>query len=310
MTPMPANVVLEKFPNEQMETAEAMQEEGVSRETARNVAILAEWDEEFDSIVSQDDDGDGDDGNHGSSLPKRGRKRTPFKHTHHGRRRSSSSAMMRPQKSRRESSLFSRTRKSLLDDDENDGDGMDDDDCNHCGLPFSVTIHPEDYASPSSSVATATTPSDISAGTCDDREDHGNDSRSAIEDIEAIETPTDMLNRLLNTRELLESSTSACISPSSSLKSDSASVAAAALENSLLENSSNSYGMGKETPNSARTSSSTILRAVHASGALLPSNSPPAVSGGLRPNQLKYSPSASTERSVSKILTLCDAVLM
>jgi hypothetical protein len=90
---------------------------------------------------------------------------------------------------------------------------------------------------------------------------------------------------------------------------------------------------GRETPNSARTSSSTILRAVHASGALLPGNNspqrrgacgPPCVGGArggkasslpsssssslnaedangagdgngrLRPNHLKYSPSSSS----------------
>ena len=74
-------------------------------------------------------------------------------------------------------------------------------------------------------------------------------------------------------RDSLESSTSNCISP-----------------NSLA-----SVTLGRETPKSARTSSSTILRAVHASGAELPSNSPQAVQGnGLRPNQLNYSPGNST----------------
>ena len=274
MTPIPTTVVQQIFPMDEMETEKEMEEEGVSRETARNVALLAEWDDDFDSIVD-DFDEDANDADAGSSARRphhkqRGRKRTPFKLSG-GRRRSSSS---RPEKSRRESSIFSRERKSLLDDSEDDSNG---------GLPFSVTIDPGEYTSPSSS--SLSIPSDISTNTNDDVD-------ISISTIGATPAKDIMLN---NSRDSLDSTTSAYVSPSS-LKSFATSIGGF---------ESNSSSTGKETPNSARTSSSTILRAVHASGALLPSNSPQAGSaGGLRPNQLKYSPSNSTGRSVSDEIIL------
>ena len=45
MTPLPSAVVEERFPNHKVENVE---EEGVSRETARNAAMLAAWDDDFD----------------------------------------------------------------------------------------------------------------------------------------------------------------------------------------------------------------------------------------------------------------------
>jgi hypothetical protein len=48
MTPLPSAVVEERFPNHKVENVE---EEGVSRETARNASVLAEWDDDFDSYA-------------------------------------------------------------------------------------------------------------------------------------------------------------------------------------------------------------------------------------------------------------------
>lgn len=245
MTPMPATVVQEIFPTDKVETEKDVNEYVESRETARNVAMLAEWDDDFDSIVSQEDGSNGSSCGDGGSRrmssggpPKRGRKRTPFKH---GRRR--------PQKNRRESHIFSRERRSLLEESDNDEDDS------NSGLPFSVTIDPNEYTSPSSSSGASDNP-DKSLSKVDTPRTAGAD------------------------RDSLESRASTCVSPSS-LKAN-------AITDTVLDT------VGRETPNSARTSSSNLLRAVHASGALLPSNSPR--SGGLRPNQLKYSPRNSGER--------------
>lgn len=212
---MPSHVVQEIFPSESKE--KPAEEEQVSRETARNVAMLAEWDDLFDEDLDQ------------TPKRKRGRKRTPYK-----------SKNRRPSKSRRDSSIFSKEEisreRSLCDD--SDDEHM---------LPLSVTIDPLQYTSPSTIAAS---------------------ERDSLESVmETIETT--QVNR-----DSLESSTSACISPNSMASAQT---------------------LSKETPKSARTSSSTILRAVHASGAGLSSNSPQAVQGnGLRPNQLNYSPGNST----------------
>ena len=107
-----------------------MEEQQISRETAKNVAMLAEWDDLFD-----DDDLDN------TPQRKRGKKRTPYK------------SRGRPQKSRRDSELFSRGRRSLLED----SDGEDD---SHSGLPLCVAIDPEQYTSPSSVAPSELTGSD------------------------------------------------------------------------------------------------------------------------------------------------------
>ena len=51
MTPLPSAVVEERFPNHKVETEKDVEEEGVSRETARNASVLAEWDADFDSYA-------------------------------------------------------------------------------------------------------------------------------------------------------------------------------------------------------------------------------------------------------------------
>ena len=219
MTPMPTEIVQEIFPSESKE--EPIEEQQVSRETAQNVAMLAEWDDLFDE----------DDDLEMSSTPKRkkGRKRTPCK-----------SRNRRPSKSRRDSALFSAERKNLLEESDDD---------EHM-LPMSVTIDPMEYTSPSTIAAS---------------------ERDSLESEMTVTTSDVQVNR--NSLE------SACVSP-----------------NSLA-----SQRWSRETPKSARTSSSTILRAVHASGAELPSElSPHAISDkGLRPNQLNYSPGSLDRSSVS-----------
>ena len=122
MTPMPTEIVQEIFPSESKE--EPIEEQQVSRETAQNVAMLAEWDDLFDE----------DDDLEMSSTPKRkkGRKRTPCK-----------SRNRRPSKSRRDSALFSAERKNLLEESDDD---------EHM-LPMSVTIDPMEYTSPSTIAA-------------------------------------------------------------------------------------------------------------------------------------------------------------
>ena len=234
MTPMPTHLVQEIFPSDTKE--EPAEEQQVSRETARNVATLAEWDDLFE---------DEDDIEQSTPQRKRGRRRTPYK----SKNRKSS-------KSRRDSTIFSKERRSLLEtsDDEN-------------MLPLSVTIDPMQYTSPSTIDVT----------------ERDSLNRDIIPEKSQIN------------RDSLESTTSVCISPSSLASS----------ERSML---------GRETPNSARTSSSNILRAVHASGAELPSHSPEAI-GGMRPNQLNYSP-GSTALSVStcfmakhRLLILVDSLL-
>ena len=272
-----------------------------------------------------------------------------------GRRRSVSSSGASSR--RRESLLFSRERRSLIDPYdsmdmmvEEDGRRMDDE--NNTLLPYSVYIDPTEYTSPSStsisdSVSTLSTPGVVSTTT-----------KNAV----VLVTKTDndnitegMAATTASSREESQrhSLDSACVSPSSlksSLTGDSNSILSTALgprrmnhigcgsrpndnvrrTNDLFgrqsSDSNSSANTGKETPNSARTSSSTILRAVHASGALLPGISPrgdsghsvtrgedckgtddnlsfsmeevkhsgEGGSGRLRPNQLKYSPSNSS----------------
>jgi hypothetical protein len=99
-------------------------------------------------------------------------------------------------------------------------------------------------------------------------------SPSTIAASERDSMESEIMEATTETQVNRDSLESACISP-----------------NSLAS----SQTLGRETPKSARTSSSTILRAVHASGAELPSNSPQGgQDNGLRPNQLNYSPGNST----------------
>ncbi|KAL3782574.1 hypothetical protein HJC23_005277 [Cyclotella cryptica] len=263
MTPMPFHVVQEIFPSENKE--ETVEEHQISRETARSKSIAL-----FVSCMVN--------AQHlltialchctscknllalmGSSCTDIAilatwddlfdddedleQSRTPQRKR--GRKRTPyKSKNRRPSKNRRDSRLFSKERTSLL---EENSDGDEDD--SHSGLPFNVTIDPDKYTSPSS-----VAPSDMTA--------------------------SDDASMSIVNRNSVESTSSACVSPSSA-KSETAS--------SLL---------GRETPNSARTASSKILREVHASGAELPSNSP-LVSGGLRPNQLNYSPHSSARSDSS-----------
>ena len=82
MKPLPSNVVQERFPNDKVETEKDVENEEFSRETARNVSMLAEWDDDFDSIIDNDDsDGEGE-----VKLPKRRRKQTPYKQRGRGGR--------------------------------------------------------------------------------------------------------------------------------------------------------------------------------------------------------------------------------
>ena len=244
MKPMHPNVVQEFFPNDKVESKN---EEEFSRETKRNVSVLAEWDDDFDSYTQDGDDSDDDD-NGETKLPKRRRKQTPYKQR---RRRRGNNGLSRPRKCRRESSIFGSAERgrSLLEDCHEE---TDDDSSHHHGLPFSVTINPDEYTSPSSNSL--------------------NDSMSSLETAGAATMHQ-------NARQSVSSS-SACISPSS-LRSDS-------ILNATGSRSSTSSS--KETPKSARTSSSTILKTVHASGALLHTNSPQGGELMPMPNQLKYSP--------------------
>lgn len=375
MTPIPFEVVQEIFPTDVKEdTEKEVEEHTVSRETARNVAMLAEWEDDFDSIIDEDDDYDDDDdemkmgSSTGRRMPKpggrtmkRGRKRTPHKRPRKQRRESSSSNSRR-----RESSIFSRERKSLIDPD----DSMEVEDGEDCrggsndnsnggggrgangrdgGLPFSVTIDPEEYTSPSStsvsadSVSTLGTPAALRA-----KNKESSSANNAAGTSKMV--PTKQCSNGGKDRDSLDS---ACISPSSlksslavvvdgnnnndstttmvdtsfELKSslavdccnDSSSSLDVSFESIVGRDSNDSNTTGKATPNSARTSSSTILRAVHASGALLPGNHHSPSQGGrrgvvpssgtgnnvgrdggngrLRPNQLRYSPSSSSGSS-------------
>ena len=395
---MPSSDVQERFPSYVKESEKQIEEANFSRETARNVATLAEWEDDFDSIISQDDNGNVNDDDTderqkttrmnrrrggsssigrpsgpGGRTMKRGRRRTPHK---------------RPRKERRrESSLFSREGRSLLDDDDDVADSMEELEDenerrssggvsrrrNNNGLPFSVTINPEEYTSPSisstsvsmadnDSVSTLGTPAALRHATAN------NKNKKKV--VPKTKQPGQGNNR--------ESLDSACISPSSlkssslpSVNNDSTmvdtsfeSIATNDTDDSANNNNNDSNMMmmmmpmavdtsfdsivshgnngresndttitGKETPNSARTSSSTILRAVHASGALMMGGSGnnsvgvvgrgdhnnggaiPSNSGGdngghgvgvvgdqgnhgrLRPNQLRYSPSSSSGSS-------------
>ena len=134
MTPIPSSVVQQIFPLEllDVQNVQKQQEEyGVSRETARNVALLAEWDDDFDEIIVGDNGGDEparSGGRVGRSSSRRGQKRhTPYKLT--GGRRNSSARRPRKER-RRESSIFSRGGGSLvdpiIDNDDFDNTAMDD----------------------------------------------------------------------------------------------------------------------------------------------------------------------------------------
>ena len=381
MTPIPLSVVQDIFPSNVQDDEKAKEEHGHSRETARNVALLAEWDDDFDSIVDDSDDDD-DIMNHGRAimgggasyrnrardLPggrtmKRGRKRTPYKRKTHGlqkspresgngsRRSLSSSASSR----RRESSLFSRERRSLVDPDDSmemEEENGTDECANNMLLPYAVYIAPEDYTSPSStsisdSVSTVGTPGVLANTATANKAAWGIPSKSITRDDD-IPKPNDnhitTERSTTTTREESQRNSldSACISPSSlksSLTGYSSSFSTSSTKQvdpsgreigndrsrsikSGRESSDSNSGStitGRETPNSARTSSSTILRAVHASGALLPGISPRGrcgevghdttfsmesvknagngAGGRLRPNQLKYSPSSSSSGS-------------
>eukprot|EP00985_Skeletonema_marinoi_P024065 scaffold16474_cov99-Skeletonema_marinoi.AAC.2 len=251
MKPMPSNIVQVRFPNDKKETEKDVENEEFSRETARNVSMLAEWDDDFDSII--DNDSDEEEGE--VQLPKRRRKQTPYKQRGRGGRGNS---LSRPCKTRRQSSIFGSAERgrSLLDiSDETDEDSSS-------GLPFSVTINPDEYTSPSSNSL-----NDSMSST----------SNSLNDSLSSIEMPDTSMKK--NDRESMSST---CISPSS-LRSGS--IMATGTNRSSTSSS-------KETPKSARTSSSTILQTVHASGAFLPTNSPQG--NELMPNQLKYSPKGST----------------
>ena len=236
MKPMPLNVVQEIFPNDKVETEMDIENEEFSRETARNVSMLAQWDDDFDTIIDNDSDEDGEE----VQLPKRRRKQTPYKQRGRG------NSVSRPRKTRRQSSIFGSAERgrSLLDiSDETDEDSIS-------GLTLSVTIGADEFTSPSSNSL--------------------NDSMSSI----------DMPDKSLKNDR--GSMSSMCISPSS-LRSGSI---------MAMGSNRSSTSSSKETPKSARTSSSTILKTVHASGAFLPNHSPQG--NELMPNQLKYSPKGST----------------
>ena len=339
MTPIPLSVVQEIFPTDVKEEPEEKEIE--HRQTAQNVAILAEWEDDFDDIISEDNDVV----KPGGRSMKRGRKRTPHKRPR--KRRESSSSR------RRESSIFSRERRSLIDPD--DSMEMDDDlsgdtgnnnkaagrrrSSMYGGLPFSVTCDPEDYTSPSAgSVSTMGTPAGLAAI-------ESNKANTTEENNVAQAKQDSAANR--------DSLDSACISPNSLKSSLVAEVNCNNNDSSMVDSSFESVDhstamagimpggdtsfesiddngrdsnethiTARATPNSARTSSSTILRAVHASGALLPGNnnyshsphhqsnhnvapstsannggSGDAGNGRLRPNHLKYSPSSSSGAS-------------
>mmetsp|Transcript_24939 Transcript_24939/g.53783 ORF Transcript_24939/g.53783 Transcript_24939/m.53783 type:complete len:1285 (-) Transcript_24939:139-3993(-) len=348
MTPIPPSIVQEIFPCEIKHGEKEMEEEGVSRETARNVALLAEWEDDFDDFIQED--GEGEDVMKDGVGGRKGRKRggTPYKHGSGGRGRRSGSAG-RPRKNRRDSSIFSRERKSLIDpiddcmEDANDDDvnqnndgsngrgNSNRDDVGHL-LPFSVTIDPNEYTSPSSSSMNVSNDSISTLGTTLDTSPAAAASLSK-NDANDVDPNYSVNEKMLlpTTTNVRKSLDSACISPSS-LKSSLSTTATdnsnSSLQYSISSNEGvgsssndnessgndsgrrtssddNTVATGKETPNSARTSSSTILRAVHASGALsspsdgVASNGVGGVGGGgntnrLQPNQLKYSPSGSS----------------
>ncbi|KAL7539958.1 hypothetical protein ACHAXR_009763 [Thalassiosira sp. AJA248-18] len=354
MTPIPPSVVQQIFPSEMKEELEEM---GVSRETARNVALLAEWDDDFDCIIGEgggNDEGGGNGNGGGGSVPqKRGRKHTPYKLTG-GRRRSSSTAgaNRRPRKARRESSLFSRDRKSLIDpEDDNNMDNMDDsngggggggttngnrngidnhDDDDQHRLPFSVTIDPEEYTSPSStsvvsseSISTLGTPAALGEKKTDDNVRTSLDTAASSSSSACISpsSSSSNLNPKNNNNSNVMNNTSldGSVDGITGRRDDDDRHGGSRESNGSSRGSGSSTVTGRATPNSARTSSSTILRAVHASGALLPSHSPSqqggcggggvaaassssggvgggngSGGGGLQPNQLKYSPSSSS----------------
>ena len=135
MKHMPPSVVLEIFPNDKVETQKDIENEEVSRETKQNVSILAEWDDDFDSII--DNDNSDEEGSY--QLPKRRRKQTPYKQGGRGK------SLSRPRKSRRQSSIFGSADRgrSLLDISDEVDEASN-------GLPLSVTINPEEYTSPPS----------------------------------------------------------------------------------------------------------------------------------------------------------------
>lgn len=116
----------------------------MSRETAKNVKMLAEWDDLFD------DEDDLEKSTTPKKRGKRGRKRTPYK----------SSRNRRPSKSRRDSTVFSKERRSLLEESDEE-DIM---------LPMSVTIDPNEYTSPSTMAASERDSLESEMTTTDKRE--------------------------------------------------------------------------------------------------------------------------------------------
>jgi hypothetical protein len=96
MNPMPPNVVQQLFPNDMVETEKDIENEAFSRETARNMSILAEWDDDFDNII----DNYSDEG--AVQLPKRRRKQMLYKQRGRGR----GNSLSLPRKTRRQSSIF------------------------------------------------------------------------------------------------------------------------------------------------------------------------------------------------------------
>ena len=210
MTPIPYDDVQRIFPmidNNQRAATTSTNDDGGGdattaaddgRETARNIKLLAEWDDDFDNYTIEEDDDiyynnfedDDDDGNTdtgvenncngsssnlrtqrttkdivGLSTPggrtmKRGRKRTPStrKQQQQQQQRLSSA-------SRRKSSIFGsgggkhQQRRGLIDFDNESDDG-------ECGLlPFAVTINPDEYVSPTSTSTSTTTTATITTAT-------------------------------------------------------------------------------------------------------------------------------------------------
>ena len=391
MTPIPYDDVQRIFPmidNEQQRATttttggggDATTAATDGRETARNIKLLAEWDDDFDNYTIEEDDDiyynnfdddDDDDGNtdtgvenncNGSSISlrtqrttkdivglstpggrtmKRGRKRTPStrKQQQQQQQQRLSSA------SRRKSSIFCsgggkhQQRRGLIDFDNESDDG-------ECGLlPFAVTINPDEYVSPTSTSTSTTTTTTTATATTNQ-----GTSISLVGIMTPAGTATntpmldnddkEMLCSEMTTRDSLES---VYVSPGSFKSSASSTIMTFDIvrgdndegcyyrhyavntqqhqqrERESFDSSlsiSSGSNAASATPSSARTSSSTLLRAVHASGALLhcsnnkdghhhddTNNNSNNVfnndNSRLRPNQLKYSPRSSTGSSSS-----------
>ena len=117
LTPLPSEQARERFPLDQKRDSDDESEE-LHEETARNAAILAEWDDDFDSILDiseteEDDDEDNLDLLNGDL----GEKRKSHRERQNGRRKSKSSTG-RGRGDRRSSTFFSKGGKSLLQDDD------------------------------------------------------------------------------------------------------------------------------------------------------------------------------------------------